>query len=272
MNLHAIQCYSVRQGQCGFTLVEISIVLVIIGLLVGGILAGSELIRASEMRSIVSDKERFLVAVHGFQAKYSAILGDFANAQEIWGSAAICTSSQTTIATCNGDGDGSIERGVGSGNVGNELFLFWKHLSNDGFIGGNFVGIKDGSTSYATTANNAPSGKITSSLWYVENLDWAAGLSWAWSYRYGNSFQFGLPKANQDPWASVLTSAEMFALDNKIDDGKPGTVRLIADRSLVGCVVKADGVTAAASTDYQTAIYKTSSTDKQCYLLFIKVF
>lgn len=256
----------------GFTLVELSIVLVIIGLLVGAVLMGKDLIRAAELRSIVTGKERFVTALYAFKEKYNAIPGDFIDAQTIWGAAATCTSAQTATATCNGDGDGQIERGVGSGTIGNEPFLFWKHLANAGLIQGNYWGIKDGSTSYATTANNAPSGKISSSLWYTENIDWAVGASWTWSYTYGNVLEFGLAKANEDPYVNVLTSAEMFALDAKIDDGKPGTGFLIGDRSNTSCVVKADGVTAAASTDYQTAIYKTGSTSNQCYLLFIKYF
>lgn len=103
----------------GFTLIELSIVivLVIIGLLVGAVLVGKDLIRAAELRSIASDKEIFRTAVYSFTTKYNAVPGDFTAAQTMWGAAASCTTAQTTTATCNGDGDGSIERRNPSGSL-----------------------------------------------------------------------------------------------------------------------------------------------------------
>jgi prepilin-type N-terminal cleavage/methylation domain-containing protein len=65
----------------GFTLVELSIVLVIIGLIVGGILVGRDLIRASEVRSSVSQLEKLDTAVNAFRLKYEALPGDISAEQ-----------------------------------------------------------------------------------------------------------------------------------------------------------------------------------------------
>ena len=63
-------------AQPGFSLVELSIVLVILGLLTGGILAGQSLIRAAELRSISTDYSRYIAAVQAFRDKYFALPGD----------------------------------------------------------------------------------------------------------------------------------------------------------------------------------------------------
>ncbi|MFM9890490.1 MAG: type II secretion system protein, partial [Rickettsiales bacterium] len=89
----------------GFSLVELSIVLVILGLLTGGILSGQSLIRAAELRSVSTEYNRYVTAVQTFRDKYFALPGDMTNAQSFWGSSANCpgTSAQgnTDGKTCN---------------------------------------------------------------------------------------------------------------------------------------------------------------------------
>ena len=68
-----------------FSLVELSIVLVILGLLVGGILTGQSLIRAAELRSVTTEFSQYQTAVMTFRDKYFAIPGDMKNARDFWG-------------------------------------------------------------------------------------------------------------------------------------------------------------------------------------------
>ena len=68
-----------RKNQ-GFTLVELSIVLVILGLLVGGVLTGQSLIRAAELRTVSTQYATFSTAVNTFRDKYFTIPGDMTNA------------------------------------------------------------------------------------------------------------------------------------------------------------------------------------------------
>jgi prepilin-type N-terminal cleavage/methylation domain-containing protein len=64
----------------GFTLIELSIVLVIIGLIAGGILAGSELIHASKVRATVKRFTEIDTAVNTYRTKYACLPGDCVNA------------------------------------------------------------------------------------------------------------------------------------------------------------------------------------------------
>ena len=89
---------SIKSQQSGFTLVEIAIVLVIIGLLLGGILKGQELINSAKVKSLVNDFRVAQTYVYGYQDKFRAIPGDDGAAQAHVG----------TTAT-NGNGNGVIE-------------------------------------------------------------------------------------------------------------------------------------------------------------------
>jgi prepilin-type N-terminal cleavage/methylation domain-containing protein len=72
-------------SQRGFTLVEIAIVLVIIGLLLGGILKGQEMITQAKIKNIVADFSGVSAAYYGYQDRYRAIPGDDPNAGTRWG-------------------------------------------------------------------------------------------------------------------------------------------------------------------------------------------
>ena len=103
----------------GFSLVELSIVLVILGLLTGGILAGQSLVRASELRAVSSEYQRYATAMHAFRDKYFAIPGDMTNATKFWGDdATACADGAVadgTPGTCNGNGNGILTAGAASG-------------------------------------------------------------------------------------------------------------------------------------------------------------
>ena len=83
-----------------FTLVELSIVLVIIGLVVGGIFVGNDLINAAKIRSQITQLEKLEVAMNAFKLKYNCIPGDCADAQNFFGT----TFNGATINPGNGDG------------------------------------------------------------------------------------------------------------------------------------------------------------------------
>ena len=106
----------------GFSLVELSIVLVILGLLVGGVLTGQSLIRAAELRSVTTEYGKYSTAIRAFKDKYFALPGDMTNAIAFWGPAPDCADTATTAGTgtqtCNGDGNNNIYAGK-EGSFGN---------------------------------------------------------------------------------------------------------------------------------------------------------
>ncbi len=111
-----------RRQQSGFTLVEIAIVLVIIGLLLGGILKGQELINSAKAKSLANDFRTIPVYVYTYQDKFRAIPGDDA--------AANTHLTGGTVATAGGQtpGNGRIEGAWNSTDATSESVLFWQHV------------------------------------------------------------------------------------------------------------------------------------------------
>jgi len=118
----------------GFTLIEIAIVLVIIGLLLGGVLKGQELITSARVRNLISQQDGIKAAFFGFQDRYRALPGDYATASQNLK----CPSGSSCL---NGNGNGVIESGatpVASSEVHEEL-LVWMHLASAGFLNGSYT-------------------------------------------------------------------------------------------------------------------------------------
>lgn len=113
-----------KTRQSGFTLVEIAIVLVIIGLLLGGVLKGQELINSAKVKNLAQDFRTVPLFIYGYQDKFRALPGDDAQA-----STHVCPSEDNACTT-NGVGDGKID-GTWDDEAGDttpETVLFWQHL------------------------------------------------------------------------------------------------------------------------------------------------
>lgn len=211
-----------------FSLVELSIVLVILGLLVGGVLSGQALIRASELRKFTTDANTYITAIRSFQDRYQALAGDMPNATAFWGQTdpniAVC---RVTIGsgtnTCNGDGDGLMETW--------EMFYAWKHLVNAGLIPGQYAGVNvpgGHSSIHHEVGVNCPRG-INNGCWGLAGFaaPLAPGNSFQWEGEYGRVyFKFGKP-GTADPVEEVVTPEEAYLIDIKMDDSKPGTGKLV---------------------------------------------
>lgn len=89
---------AVKTGRKGFTLIELSIVLVIIGLLVGGVLAGQTLIAAAQVRKEISKLNSISTAINTFRVKYDALPGDMANATTYFGADPACNPTDVSIS------------------------------------------------------------------------------------------------------------------------------------------------------------------------------
>jgi len=112
--------------QSGFTLIEISIVLVIIGLLLGGVLKGQELIENAKIKRMNNDFSGIATAAYSYLDRYSSIPGDDKDAQARW-----------SIATTSADSDNGVIEGDWSSRAAtDESYLFWIHLRKSNLITG----------------------------------------------------------------------------------------------------------------------------------------
>ncbi len=181
--------------QKGFTLIEIAIVLVIIGLLLGGVLKGQELITSARVRNLISTQDGIKAAYFGFLDRFRALPGDYP---------AAFGNINGVPNTNNGNGNGRIETGgtATATVVANEDILVWEHLSKSGFINGTY---SYGALGPDTNPTN-PYG-IYMQLIY----DGAYGGTPPSALRHN------LKTGSQVP-VDIITE-----VDRKIDDGKPNT-------------------------------------------------
>lgn len=252
----------------GFSLVELSIVLVILGLLVGGILAGQSLIRASELRSISSDITRYQTAALAFRDKYFALPGDFTNAVNIWGQAAsgvaCVTTDSTTLSdprlTCNGDGTGTVTYWA---PYSNEYFRFWQHMANAGLIEGQFTGVEGstGNPRKTITGVNIPRGKMAGVGYGVESKGSITSADlYYWEGYGGNALEIGKDNGTVGTEGGILRGEEAWNIDTKIDDGKPSMGKLRTMKSASNACI--------TTNVFATSEYQLSSTLYTCQLMY----
>jgi prepilin-type N-terminal cleavage/methylation domain-containing protein len=182
-----------KHAQKGFTLVEIAIVLVIIGLLLGGILKGQEMITQAKIKNVMADFSGISAAYHGYQDRYRAIPGDDPNAATRW------TLGVVTLAS-GAYGDGQIAGGYGSTTTNEESRVFWWHLRQSGFVSG--------------ALQNQPFNALTG-LIGVQTGNTAGGVA------LGGFSGIIMCSAN-------LPDKIAAAVDTQMDDGAPGTGTLRA--------------------------------------------
>jgi prepilin-type N-terminal cleavage/methylation domain-containing protein len=199
--------------KAGFTLIELSIVLVIIGLLVGGILSGRDLIKAAEIRSAASQLQQIETAYRTFQTKYNCIMGDCPNATDYFGAGYITTGCTMPNGDGNGNGNGVIDSG-GTANWTCEGLQAIKSLALANLLPTsltspcpNSVFFKGISDSCAYFYNDDLYAQVTATK--LNTITWAGNA---------NAYVGGAAWA-----APSLSPVQARLIDEKIDDGKPTT-------------------------------------------------
>lgn len=198
----------------GFTLVELSIVIVIIGFLVAGIAAGSSMIKQAQIRSVISDFQSYETAFNNFKAKYGGVPGDISKASSYWPNAGQCTDTLLNLPLCNGNDDGYIEYDDGSGKT--EVAYTLKHLSLAGMINSLIPAIT-ATPDPLIPGSNAPASKISGAgyffIYYPTIKENVAVL--------GKPIQVVLPDPDvfQVLTDGAMTPEDAFSIDQKIDDG-----------------------------------------------------
>jgi len=117
-----------KRSQSGFTLIEIAIVLVIIGLLLGGVLKGQELINSAKVKNLAADFKNVPLYIYGYQDKFRALPGD--------DTLAASHVAGTPAATTTNSGNGLINGDWNSNDPTVESIVFWQHVRLAGFAAG----------------------------------------------------------------------------------------------------------------------------------------
>lgn len=221
--------------QAGFTLVEIAIVLVIIGLLLGGVLKGQELIENAKIKNVINDLKGVSAAYYSYQDRYKAIPGDDAAA------------SARFVGAVNGGGNGTITGLYSAATTplvaATESNNFWQHTRMAGFLGG-----------VATATVAAPATNAVGGLLGVQSQVTATGGS-----TYGMSG--AVVCAGSIPWKLAQS------IDVQLDDGNSDTGNVRA-----GAAGAANLATAAAvSGVYGPAVAATATLEDGMHTVCMKL-
>lgn len=128
-----------KRNQSGFTLIEIAIVLVIIGLLLGGVLKGQELINSAKVKNLATDFKNIPVYIYGYQDKYKALPGDDPTIGSATTHIAGGTACTPAAAGLCAPGSGVIDGTWKSVDITAESFVFWQHVRLAGFGPGSTI-------------------------------------------------------------------------------------------------------------------------------------
>ncbi len=242
----------------GFTLVELAIVMVIIGLLIGGILKGTELVTTSKVNRTIQDLKAYETALITYREKYGQLAGDHSNAT-------------TRVPGCsienhcaNGDANGLIAvldtEGVDinwqtrfatlSGTIPREATQLWKHLSLANLISGVDPGANPGAPEWG---RSHPSSSLGGG--YEMYYDAATNVG-------GNQNIIRLSRGAifTGAWQNLLSPPITAMIDRKMDDGGPNTGYVITNYGSITdtCKINSGG----------TVIYNEDVSSPECTLFY----
>lgn len=251
--------------QKGFTLVELAIVMIIIGLLIGGVLKGQELIENAKVTSTISTLKSFQAAQNTFKDTYGGIPGDLANAT-------------ARIRGCNVDND--CESGNGNSIVGRLFTAFDPGGAVPDFNTGGVGSQNQENTQYwkhLTLANLItginPAANTTTPIWGETNPSSPVGGGYTiayWNYTLEpplvvNGHSFFLTRevdgfAATTSGMGVITSKAASNIDRKLDDGLPYSGDIWAMNWSSLCVT--------LGTPWQSAEYNAQDSGKNCAIWY----
>lgn len=249
----------------GFTLIELSIVLMIIGLIIGGILVGQDMKNAAATRAQITQIEQFNTAVNTFDGKYGGIPGDLA--LSLANQFGLPAGAGCDGSTSKRDGNGLIDGwppGVSPNDYHlaqgqNETAMFWEDLGNTNLIPGAFAGGSvptfncygggAAAISGSSVGTYFPTGKIGyGNFLYVYELN---NVNWFGLSAITSNIAGGLMYAN-----ATIPVIQAYNIDKKIDDGISTTGKVQATYINGGWNLQ---LANAQSSDSSTSCYNSTT-------------
>ncbi len=227
----------------GFTLIELSIVLVIIGLIVAAVTAGQSLVKSARLKGVLTDVDQYRAAYNTFKLEYNALPGDITTATSYW------------TGTFDGNGNKQIMDHM------SESVYAWQHLALAKLIAGTYTGVQQ-EIGDAIIGPIVPKSAYSSTSAYQFFYGPKSGWTGTSSTDNRNFLRFGriyTPGAGDRVGQDALTSAEAKSLDTKGDDGIPG-IGMIWARSIAG--------SCTTTTVTTTGLYDLTQSGAQCYMHF----
>lgn len=232
----------------GFTMVELSIVILIMGILIAGIAVGKSLIVQSELNSTIREISSLRDIIATFQNRYGYFPGDLPNASNYWPNA----------TTSNGNGNGFLDS---SPTLLEDTYAF-QHLSLSGVLPGNFFGgIPSGATRFAYGVNSFSSRKQPGS-YQIGNSNNIYGST-------DQAIQLGSLQGSISgyPDQGLFLAEDAANIDNKIDDGKASNGYLRASEGVN--VVQGHCTDGNLSGVIGTVNYVLTSSDNSACRIFL---
>jgi prepilin-type N-terminal cleavage/methylation domain-containing protein len=218
----------------GFTLVELSIVIVVIGLVVGAVTTGMSLVKQARLRAVITDVGKYKVAMNAFRLQYNTIPGDMGNASSYW---------PACDPNCNGNGNRVVEWSW-------EAMGVFQHLSLARLIEGNYTG-SGGTPKIGTTI---PPGPIPGSAYTLYGSTPSNNPFYLSSGRF-----LGVGS----PLGTLLTPTDASSIDIKYDDGLATKGRITSGGGHNGSGWSANCISGDT--------YLLSVTTSECILIFLDV-
>lgn len=242
----------------GFTLVELAVAIIIIGVMIGGVLKGQELIVSAQISRLIQDLQQFEEAHYFFAEKYSQVPGDMVTART--------RLPDCTAPLCaNGNGNGRIGRldndniirqiGYPPTDERSETALFWKHLALSGFITAVDPGADLQQPDWGYTHPATPFGGGYEIAYRQQGA--GAEIGFGHYFRTANHLRFTTLLNLARPGVFLLSPIVARRIDEKMDDGKPNEGTLLAEYNTSGC----------DSSSNLNAVYADTH-EKNCFILY----